>query len=118
MRDERLAQAELAEHVDDGLHRRLVGDGDGRHVQDAVQLQRRQPARAARRRARWRPAREQHQGLARDAFYQPPRVCCVQIILIQITTTVTYLMSCPLFLTILGDMISNMSCRGKDEKLL
>ncbi len=40
MRHEALAQAELAEDVHHDLHGRVVGDGEGAHVQDAAQLQR------------------------------------------------------------------------------
>lgn len=37
MRNEGLPESKFAEHIDDGLHGRLVGDSDRCHVQDAVQ---------------------------------------------------------------------------------
>lgn len=41
MCDERLSQPQLAEHVYYCLHGSLISHGDGRHVQDFLQLQRR-----------------------------------------------------------------------------
>lgn len=69
MRDESLAQAELAEHVHNGLHGRLVGHGDGRHVQDAVQHE---TGRGRRRRVA--RAREYHHCLPSYALHRTASV--------------------------------------------
>ena len=75
--DQRLPQAELPEHVDDRLHRRLVDDGDGSQVHDLPELQRR-PGRRRGRHDRARPGHwmrrlavvgEQDQGVRVDAFH-------------------------------------------------
>lgn len=71
VRDERLSQTELAEHIDDSLHGRLVGDGDGRHVEDAVEHE------AGRRRQLLvRRTRKYHHSLPRDALHRAPSVSC------------------------------------------
>ena len=43
MRDQSLSKSEFSEHVHDSLHRRRVSDGDWRHVEDLLQLQRSWP---------------------------------------------------------------------------
>lgn len=71
VRDQCLSQTELAEHIDDRLHGRLVRDGDGRHVEDAVQHK------AGRRRQLLvRRTREYNHGLSRDALHRATSISC------------------------------------------
>ena len=38
MRDEDLAEAKFSEHVNNGLHWRMIRDGDGCQIEDSPQL--------------------------------------------------------------------------------
>lgn len=72
VRDEALAQAELAEDVHDDLHGRVICDSEGTHVQDAAQLQ---GTRAVSRERRGM-LREIHARVQHDAFLLPLCVLC------------------------------------------
>lgn len=65
MSDEGLSQAQFPEHIYDGLHGCLVGDGDGRHVEDAGEEERR---RSCVRLVRGR-SDKQHQGIPSQSFH-------------------------------------------------
>ncbi len=73
MCDEDLAQAEFAEHVNDCLHGRVIGDGDGCQVEDSPQLH---WGRAAARRRHAR--REQEHRVARHTFLSSFGIRCIE----------------------------------------